>query len=151
MRTVIRIPAMQPVRTTVRLGRRPANTLVVLGILSLATPIATWQGVPSSIVVPAAVTAGLVVLFLGVRRALRKASGCIDSILREELGASTGSDRELAKFSSIPTQSGSMVNECVELERRQGMVDDHRRRAYDARPVARAGLDDAQLGGGKRQ
>ena len=118
MRTVIRIPAMRPARGTVRLGRRPANTLVVLGILGLATPLAMWQGVPPSIVAPAAVTAGLVVLFLGVRRALRQASGRIDSILREELGVRARSDRELAKFTSILTQNGSTVNKSVELERR---------------------------------
>jgi hypothetical protein len=147
MRTVIRVPARHPVR----LGRRPANSLVVLGILGLVTALATWQGTPPSIVVPVAVTAGLVAVFLDARRSLRVAAKRIDSILREELGPETESDRELAKYSSIPAQDRSAVEERLQLERRQGMVDDHRGGADDACPVARTGLDDAQLRGGQRQ
>jgi hypothetical protein len=147
MRTVIRVPVRRPVR----LGRRPVNTLVVLGILGLVPALTTWQGTPPSIVVPAVVTAGVVVVFLAARRALRDAANRIDSILREELGPAAGSDRELAVCSSIPVQASSTVNQGVELERRQGMVDDHRGGADDACPIARAGLDDAQLRGGQRQ
>jgi hypothetical protein len=146
MRTVIRVPARHPVR----LGR-PANTLVVLGILSLIPALATWQGVPPSIVVPVVVTAGVVVVFVAARRALRDAANRIDSILREELGPVSGSDRELTAISSIPVQGSSTVNQGVELERRQGVLDDHRGGADDACPIARAGLDDAQLRGGQRQ
>jgi hypothetical protein len=146
MRIVIRVPA----RHAVRLGR-PVNTLVVLGILGLVTVLATWQGTPPSIVVPVVATAGLTAVFLAARRALRAAENRIDSILREELGQKTEPDRELAKFSSIPAQGGSAVEERLELEWRQGMLDDHRGGADDACPIARAGLDDAQLRGGQRQ
>lgn len=151
MRTVIRIPVRPPLGRSVHIGRRPGNTLVGLGILSLAITLATWREVPSSIVVPAAVTFGSVLVLFGVRRALRDASCRIDTILREELGSPSVSDRELAKLSSIPRQGSSTVNQRVDLERREGMIDDHRGGADDACPIARAGLDDAQLRGGQRQ
>src|ERR1044072_2285919 len=150
MRTVIRIPVRPPLDRPVHIGRRPSNTLVGLGILGLATTLATWQEVPSSIVVPAAVASGLVLALLGVRRALRDASCRIDTILCE-LRPSSVSDRELANIYSIPRQGGSTVNQRVDVERREGMVDDHRGGADDACPIARAGLDDAQLRGGQRQ
>jgi hypothetical protein len=151
MRTVIRMPARPQVGRTVGLGQRPGNTVVVLGILSLAIPLAIWNGVSSSIVALAALSAGLVLAFVGVRRSLRRASARIDAILREELGKEGRTDRKWGTIASIPTQGSSVVEDRVELDGREGMVDDHRCRAEDAGLVSRAGLDDAQFGGGQRK
>ncbi|OLF19414.1 hypothetical protein [Actinophytocola xanthii] len=57
----------------------------LLGVVSLAAALATWHGAPWVIVVPVAVVLAGVTLFLGARRALRRASAKIDLILAEEL------------------------------------------------------------------
>lgn len=147
MRTVFRLPVGQPFH----LARRPANRLVVLGVVSLAGALATWRGAPPAVVVPVGLTVLVVVAAVTVRSGLRRASARIDAILREELGPVRPGERELAEYSAIPAQGGSAVEERVELERREGMVDDHGGGADDACPIARARLDDAQLRGGQRQ
>jgi len=125
-----RISATAPGRAVYRVS----NSVVVLGILVLAGALATWGGVSVRVVLPVAAGVLAIVLVIVVRRALRDASARIDTILREELG---------------PAESP--VQQSVELERREGVIDDHRGRPGDACPISRAGLDDAQLGGRQRQ
>jgi hypothetical protein len=111
---------------------RVSGTVVVLVVLSLLAALSVWRGVPLRVVIPAvAAIAFGIALFATVRRALRRASTRIDTILREELCS--------------PVEQG------VELEGRERVVDHHGRRADDARLVPRARLDDAQLGSRQRQ
>jgi hypothetical protein len=135
-------------RTEVRTQAVPAHLLVALGVVSLAGALATWRGTPLAVVVPLAAIALAAVAVSVTRRALRRAATMIDTILREELRRD---DRELAEILPLPAPAGSAVEERVELERRQGVVDDHCGAADDACPIPRAGLDDAQLRRGQRQ
>lgn len=138
-------------RTEVRTQVLPAHLLVAMGVVSLAGALATWRGTPLAVVVPLAAIALVAVAVSVTRRALRRASMKIDTILREELGPLRRDDRELAEIVPLPAPAASAVEERVELERRQGVVDDHRRGADDACPIPCAGLDDAQLRGRQRQ
>ena len=130
MRSMTRISAAPPARVTYRVP----NSVVVLGILVLSGALATWGGVSLRIVLPVAAVALAIVLFVAARRALRVAAARIDTILSEELGPAES-----------PVQQG------IEVERREGVVDDHGGRTDDACPIPRAGLDDAQLGGRERK
>jgi len=57
----------------------------IVGLLSLSAALATWQETPIIGVVPILACALIVTLFVVVRRALRRASARIDTIMREEL------------------------------------------------------------------
>jgi hypothetical protein len=69
------------VRTTLSVGAS------VLGLFSLGFALATWQGTPVAGAVPILACASVVGLFVVTRRALRRASARIDTILREEIDA----------------------------------------------------------------
>jgi hypothetical protein len=111
---------------------RVPGTVVVLVVLGLLAALSVWRGVPLRVVIPAvAAVAFGIALVATARRALRRASTRIDTILREELG--------------------SPIEQCVELEGRERVVDHHGGRADDASLVPSTRLDDAQLGGGQRK
>jgi CHASE2 domain-containing sensor protein len=74
----------------------------VIGLLSLSAALATWQETPIIGVVPILACALMVTLFVVVRRALRKASAQLDTIMREELGAG----RAVPMHSADPSKLG---------------------------------------------
>jgi uncharacterized membrane protein YoaK (UPF0700 family) len=82
MRPQTRIPAAA-------FSHRPAypvaSVTVLLVVVGLAAALATWHGAPWVVVVPVAVVLVGIALFRRARRALRRASARIDTILREEL------------------------------------------------------------------
>lgn len=79
MRTTFReIPTHLPSRRMI---------VTVLLVLSLAGAMATWQGSWYAAAVPVTGFALLLIVVVVIRRALRRASAQIDTILREELGA----------------------------------------------------------------
>ncbi len=115
---------------------RVPGTVVVLVVLSLLGALSVWQGMPLRVVIPAAAALAFgIAMAATARRALRRASTRIDTILREELGS----------------PCCSAVEQGVELAGRERVVDHHGGRTDDARLVPRAGLHDAQLGGGQRK
>ncbi len=135
MRTLSRISGTPMFRFVYRVP----NIAVVLVVAGALGALALWRGLPPAAVVAVVLAVLGVAVFVKARRALRRAAGQIETILREELGERHHHHR-----------IGSAAELRVELEGRQGVVDDHRRRADDARLVTRAGSGDAQLRGGRR-
>ncbi|MGH3758034.1 hypothetical protein [Actinophytocola sp.] len=84
-------------RVAARPVHRTAIILAALGILFLAGALAGWRGTPPAVVIPAmAVVLGIALVVGAVaaaRRALRRASDQIDTILREELAPVGPDDR----------------------------------------------------------
>lgn len=81
MRTLPKVSSRHSTRTTLSMG----SSIVV--VLSLGAALATWRGSPIAGAVTVLGCALAVTVFVLIRRALRRASALIDTILREELGA----------------------------------------------------------------
>ena len=81
MRALSKVSDRYPTRTTLSMG------ISIIVVLSVAAALATWHGSPVTGAVTVSGCALVVTVFVLVRRALRRASTLIDTILRDELAA----------------------------------------------------------------
>ncbi len=80
MRTLSKVSSRYSARTTLVMG------FSIVVVLSVSAALVTWPGSSVPGVVAVLGFALVVTVFVQVRRALRRASALIDTILREEVG-----------------------------------------------------------------